>query len=151
MKINSTLRHALLLCVVAGAASALADEIKITLGGDQEVPPVSTKAAGSGVLTINKDMSVSGGIATTGIAGTMAHIHVGKAGANGPVAVTLNRNGDNGWVAPPGAMLTEAQYKAYLAGEIYVNVHSDAHKGGEIRGQLNPPAAAAMPRSSYGY
>jgi len=142
MKTISKLRHAVLLCVIAASATALADEVKVSLGGDQEVPPVSTKAAGSGVLTINKDMSVSGGIATTGVAATMAHIHVAKAGANGPVAVTFTRNGDNGWVAPPGAKLTEAQYKAYQAGELYVNVHSEAHKGGEIRGQLTPPMAA---------
>jgi hypothetical protein len=149
MKTNSKLRFAVLLCIIAGAATALADEIKITLGGDQEVPPVSTKAAGSGVLTINKDMSVSGGIATTGVAGSMAHIHVGKAGANGPVAVTLNRNGDSGWTVPSGAMLTEAQYKAYQAGELYVNVHSEAHKSGEIRGQLTPPMAAPARMPGY--
>jgi hypothetical protein len=35
-------------------------------------------------------------------------------------------------------MLTDAQYKSYKAGELYVNVHSDAYKGGEIRGQLMP-------------
>jgi hypothetical protein len=149
MKTISKLRHAVLLCVIAASATALAEEVKISLGGAQEVPPVSTMAAGNGVLTINKDMSVSGGIATTGVAGTMAHIHVGKAGANGPVAVTLARNGDNGWVAPPGAMLTEAQYKAYLAGELYVNVHSEAHKGGEIRGQLTPPMAAPARMPGY--
>ena len=149
MKTNSKLRHAVLLCVVAASATALAAEVKVSLGGDQEVPPVSTKAAGSGVLTINKDMSVSGGIATTGVAATMAHIHIGKAGTNGPVVVTLNRNGDSGWVAPHGARLTEAQYQAYLAGDLYVNVHSEAHKGGEIRGQLVPPMAAPARMPGY--
>ena len=39
---------------------------------------------------------------------------------------------------PAGAKLTEAQYKAYEAGDLYVNVHSAAHKGGEVRGQLKP-------------
>lgn len=146
MKTISKLRHAVLLCAIAASATALAEEVKVSLGGAQEVPPVMTKAAGSGVLTINKDMSVSGGIATTGVAGTMAHIHIGKAGANGPVAVTLNRNGDNGWTVPPGTKLTEAQYQSYLAGDLYVNVHSEAHKPGEIRGQLSPPVAAPAAR-----
>lgn len=149
MKTNTQLRHAVLLCIIAGAASALAAEVKVSLGGAEEVPPVSTRAAGSGVLTIKEDMSVSGGIATTGVAATMAHIHVGKAGTNGPVAITLTRNGDYGWTVPPGAKLTEAQYQAYRAGELYVNVHSEAHKGGEIRGQLIPPMAA--PERSAGY
>jgi hypothetical protein len=149
MKTRSKLRYALLLCVMTGAAAALADEVRIKLGGDQEVPPVATQAAGSGVLTIGADMSVSGGIATTGVAATMAHIHIGKAGTNGPVAVTFTRNGDNGWLAPPGAKLTEAQYKAYQAGELYVNVHSEAHKGGEIRGQLAAPMAAPARMPGY--
>jgi hypothetical protein len=34
--------------------------------------------------------------------------------------------------------LTDAQYEAFKAGNLYVNVHSDANKGGEIRGQLRP-------------
>jgi hypothetical protein len=99
-------------------------------------------------VTINKDMSVSGSVTTTGIAGTMAHIHVGKTGINGPVAVTLLK-GDNGWTVPPGAKLTEAQYQAYRAGDLYINVHSEAYKGGEIRGQLTPPPAAMSSQPGY--
>jgi len=149
MKINSKLRRAALLGVVAIAtASAWADEIRLKLTGDQEVPPVVTTAAGSGVVTINSDMTVSGGVTTSGVAATMAHIHLGKSGANGPVVVTLNKSGDNAWVVPAGAKLTEDQYKAYRVGEFYVNVHSAEHKGGEIRGQLNPPAPA-MSRPAY--
>jgi hypothetical protein len=149
MKISA--KHFCAAVLSAISIAAWAEEVKVKLGGDQEVPPVSTKAFGGGVLTIKKDMSVSGGVATTGVVGTMAHIHIGKAGTNGPVAVTLNRNGDNGWTVPPGTKLTETQYQSYLAGELYVNVHSEAHKGGEVRGQLTPPAPATMPRSSYGY
>ena len=83
-------------------------------------------------------MTVSGGITTAGIAATAAHIHLGKAGTNGMVVIGLVKNGDNAWSVPPGAKLTDEQYKAYLAGELYVNVHSAANKGGEIRGQLMP-------------
>lgn len=147
MNIKTTFRLAAASAAIALATGmAMADEIKLQLSGAQEVPPVTTRAAGSGVLTIGKDMSVGGGIATTGIAGTMAHIHVGKAGSNGPVAVTLTKNGSDAWRVPPDAKLTEAQYQAYLAGELYVNVHSEAHKGGEIRGQLSPPIPAAASR-----
>jgi hypothetical protein len=150
MKINSIIRHVALLGIVAVAAtSAMADEIKLNLTGSQEVPPVATMAAGSAVFTINKDMTVSGSVTTTGIVATMAHIHVGKLGVNGPVAIGLIKSGDNGWTVPPAAKLTEAQYQAYQGGDLYVNVHSAEHKGGEIRAQLPPPAAAMSRQPGY--
>lgn len=121
---------------------AAADDVQVKLSGDSEVPPVSTKASGSGTITIKPDMTVSGSVTTSGVAATMAHIHIGKAGTNGPVAVTLNKSGDNAWKVPEGTKLSESQYHAYKAGELYVNVHSAENKGGEIRGQLNPPKAA---------
>jgi hypothetical protein len=75
---------------------------------------------------------------TTGVAGTMAHIHEGAPGKNGGVAVPLAKNGDNGWSVPAGAKLSDAQYEAFKAGNLYVNVHSSANPGGEIRGQIKP-------------
>jgi hypothetical protein len=136
------LRHAALTLAVlftaAYSTATLGDDIKVKLSGDQEVPPVTTKAAGSGTIVIGADRSVSGGVTTTGIQGTAAHIHVGKAGTNGPVAIPLAQNGDNGWSAAPGAKLSDAQYQSYKAGDLYVNVHSTAHPDGEIRGQLKP-------------
>jgi hypothetical protein len=68
----------------------------------------------------------------------MAHIHEAPAGKNGPVIIPLEKKGDNEWAVPANAKLTDAQYKAYMAGDLYVNVHSDAHKGGEIRAQIEP-------------
>jgi hypothetical protein len=118
-------------------ATALANEIKITLSGSQEVPPVVTSATGGGTVTINADMSVSANITTSGIAVTAAHIHMAPAGQNGPVVVPFSRSGD-AWVAAPGARLTEAQYAAYKAGNLYINFHSAAYPGGEIRGQIRP-------------
>lgn len=126
---------------------AFADDIKIKLSGDIEVPPVATKASGEGMITIKPDMSVSGKVMTSGITATMAHIHIGKAGVNGPVVITLAKSGDNGWMVPEGSMLSAEQYQAYKAGELYVNVHSADHKPGEIRGQLMPPMMA--PKSAY--
>lgn len=128
------------------AVPATADDIKFKLSGDMEVPPVTTAASGEGAITIKPDMSVSGKVTTSGLAGMMAHIHIGKAGSNGPVIVTLNKSGDNGWMVPDGAKLSDAQYQAYKAGELYVNVHTVEHKPGEIRGQLMPAAA-----SKYSY
>lgn len=130
------------------ALSSTADEVKFKLSGDAEVPPVATAASGSATINIKPDMSVSGNVTTTGIAATMAHIHIGKVGSNGPVVITLTKTGDNGWMVPEGSKLSEAQYQAYKAGELYVNVHSAENKPGEIRGQIMLPRPAG---ASYSY
>lgn len=124
--------------LAAGTGLAIAGATKVTLSGAQEVPPVQTSAAGSGTITVNDDMSVSGSVTTTDIKGVAAHIHEAATGKNGGVAVPLEKKSDNEWAVPAGAKLTAAQYKSYKAGDLYVNVHSAAHKDGEIRGQLKP-------------
>jgi hypothetical protein len=127
-------------CVAALTAATLAwsDEIKVTLSGAQEVPPVTTSAAGSGTIVINADKSVGGSVTTSGIAGVAAHIHEAAAGMNGPVIVPMTKSAENTWTVIAGAKLTDSQYQSYKAGKLYVNVHSAAYKAGEIRGQLKP-------------
>ena len=129
---------ALATLLLAAAGSVFSASLDLKLSGTQEVPAVSTSAAGSGTITVGDDGAVSGSVTTTGVAGTMAHIHVAAAGKNGPVIVPLAKTGDNVWSVPAGAKLTPEQMKSYMAGELYVNVHSDANKGGEIRAQLKP-------------
>ena len=111
---------------------------EVMLSGQQEVPPVTTSASGNGTITVSPDRSLSGGITTTGVAATAAHIHHGASGTNGPVIMPLVRTSENVWSMPAGARLTDAQHESYRAGNLYVNVHSATHKGGEIRGQLRP-------------
>lgn len=120
------------------AGVALAADVKVSLSGDQEVPPVKTEASGSGTITVNADKTVSGSIMTKGITATAAHIHDGAMGKNGGVAVPLAKDGDGKWSVPAGAKLSDAQYSAFTSGGLYVNVHSAAHPDGEIRGQLKP-------------
>lgn len=131
-------RIALTLCLLTGFGLAAAADVAVVLTGEQEVPPVTTSAHGTGTLIIGADHSVSGTITTSGIAGTMAHIHEAAAGKNGPVIIPLEKGTDGKWSVPTGVKLTDAQYKSFQAGDLYVNVHSDAHKGGEIRAQLKP-------------
>ena len=119
----------------SGVALAIAP--KINLSGAEEVPPVQTSAKGTGSITVGDDKSVSGSIKTTGMKGTMAHIHLGAKGENGPPIITLTKSGEE-WTVPPGTKLTDEQLKSLKEGNLYVNVHSDAHKGGEIRAQLKP-------------
>jgi hypothetical protein len=111
--------------------------VNVRLSGAEEVPPVSTGGSGSGSFTISADGSVKGSVTTTGVPGTMAHIHQGARGTNGPVIIPLTKSGDT-YTAPAGAKLTEAQMQAFKAGNLYVNVHTEKNKGGEVRGQLQP-------------
>ena len=99
--------------------------------------PVNASGSGSGSIRVAEDGSVSGSVTTTGVQGTMAHIHQGAKGANGPVIVPLTKSGDT-YTVPAGAKLNAAQMSALKAGNLYVNVHTNANKGGEVRGQLNP-------------
>lgn len=122
----------------AYSAAAFGADVKVSLAGDQEVPPVTTQAKGSGTVTIGDDMSVKGNVTTTGVMGTAAHIHMAGAGKNGPVIVPMTKSGDAGWTFAPDAKLNADQMKAFKAGELYINVHSAANPGGEIRGQLKP-------------
>ena len=133
------LMMALAMCALLGYGGfALAAEIQVNLTGSEAVPAVTTSASGSGTITVGDDRSVSGSVTTTGVVGTAAHIHIAAAGQNGPVVIPLTKTGDATWAVPAGAKLTEQQYAAYTAGNLYVNVHSAAHPGGEIRSQLKP-------------
>jgi hypothetical protein len=111
--------------------------VRVKLSPGEEVPPVKASGSGSGSFRVKDDGSISGSVSTTGVQGTMAHIHQGAKGRNGPVIVPLTKNGDT-YSVPEGRKLTEAQMKAWKAGDLYVNVHTNANKGGEVRGQINP-------------
>lgn len=110
----------------------------VTLTGAQEVPANTSTASGSSNLRVARDRSVSGGVRYTGMLATVAHIHEAPAGANGPVIVPLVKTAEGMFAAPAGAMLTPPQYASYLAGKLYVNLHSAAYPAGEIRAQLKP-------------
>jgi hypothetical protein len=134
--LRSTISLVVAAVMTALAAAASAADIKAKLSGAQEVPPVTTMAKGTAHFIVKDDMSISGSVKTEGIKGIAAHIHEGAPGKNGGVAVPLTAKGDNEWIVPAGAKLTAAQMDELKAGNLYVNVHSDAHKDGEIRAQL---------------
>jgi hypothetical protein len=108
----------------------------LTLSGSNEVPPVTSAATGTAMITIGADRSVKANVTASGMTATASHIHMGAAGTNGPVIVPFAKTGDNAFAAGADAKLTEEQYAAYKAGNLYVNVHSAANPGGEIRAQL---------------
>ena len=119
------------------SAAALAGTQSVKLSGEQEVPPIQSSASGSGSITIGDDGSVSGSVTASGFTPTAAHIHQGAAGKNGPVIVPFEKDGDK-FGPKAGAKLTPEQMKAFKDGDLYVNIHSAAHPGGEVRAQLKP-------------
>ena len=124
--------------LTAFTGSAFANDVKVNLIGADETPPVTTSASGSGTISIAADKSVTGTIKTTGIDGTVAHIHVGAPGQAGPPIITLTKGAEGTWLVPVGSKLSDDQYASFKAGNLYVNVHSAQHQPGEIRGQLKP-------------
>ena len=120
------------------AGPVLSDEVKVTLSGDQEIPPVTTPGSGTGTFVVGEDKSVSGKVTISGITPLVAHIHEAPAGTNGPIIIPLTKTSDTVWIVPAGAKLTDAQYASYKAGNLYYNFHTEAHKSGEIRGQIKP-------------
>lgn len=135
---KSNIHVALAAVLLLGSSLAFAGDSKVSLTGKEEVPAVETAATGSGTITVGADKSISGSVKTKGIDGVAAHVHQAAAGKNGPPIVTLEKTAEGVWSIPEGSTLTDAQLASYKAGELYVNVHSAAHKGGEIRAQLKP-------------
>lgn len=122
------------------AGQAAQTAYKATLSGKSEVPPVAGNGSGSATVTADPaTKQVSWTVTYSGLSGpaAAAHIHCGAAaGANAGVAVSLGSN-----LASPikgSAAMTDAQLADLSAGKCYVNIHTAANKGGEIRGQLAP-------------
>jgi hypothetical protein len=114
-------------------------EIMLTanLTGDQEVPPVTTTAKGTGFVVIkndNKSVFYRETFANLSSSLTLGHIHMAATGVNGspiiPFVFTGNSTQGTATVLPDTVL-------AFIKGNTYMNVHSSKNPGGEIRGQLN--------------
>jgi len=115
------------------------------LQGSQEVPATTSTATGLGSLAVNPvTMAAAGGLMSTGITGTDAHVHEGAAGVDGSIIIGLNDAGGGNWTVPSNATLSAGQLTSFDGGGLYMNVHSTANPGGEIRGQLSITAPVIM-------
>ncbi|TVQ81488.1 MAG: CHRD domain-containing protein [Phycisphaeraceae bacterium] len=140
--------------LVAVAGVAQGDHlinVFVEMNGANEVPPVVTEATGilTGVLdTTALTFSFSWDIvdALNGTP-TVAHFHRAGVGVNGPVIFDIGTPaGGPPWPLQGNLVwdMTSADVDDLLAGLIYVNFHTEAHPGGEIRGQIPAPGAAAL-------
>jgi hypothetical protein len=120
-----------------GYSQAATEQYKATLNGASEVPPVTSPGTGTAVVALDTaTKQISYTVTYSGLSGpaTAAHIHCGApAGANAGVAVKFDSTASP--IKGTGT-LTDAQLADLQGGRCYVNIHTDANKGGEIRGQL---------------
>ena len=126
-----------ILAVFLACGVAQADQMKFK--ADLRAGPGVT-SAGKGSATASLDTAtktLTWTVDYSGLSGstTAAHIH-GPAdpGANAGIVVPFTGN-----LASPingSATLTDAQIAQLEAGKWYVNIHTEANRGGEIRGQL---------------
>jgi len=123
------------------AGPAFADKYKATLDAKSEVPPNASAATGSADIdydTATKKLSWK--ISYSGLTGpaSAAHFHgPAEAGKNAAPAVWISEKGQP-FSSPfkGSATLTDAQADDLQKGMWYVNVHTAANPGGEIRGQV---------------
>jgi hypothetical protein len=141
---------------IRGQIVAKGDAYLASLAGFQEVGPVATSGTGSGLVVISTDASTITYLVTySGLSGalTAAHIHTGAVGVNGGVILPLTAG-----PSPMTGTLTSANFTpsgavtdfagavaAIRAGTTYINLHTAANPGGEIRGQIAVTVAAPAP------
>ena len=116
-------------------------QFAVAPNGEEQVPASDTQATAQATLMINlASGTVQGDMTITGLTATVAHIHDNFAGANGPILIALDQDaGDPSlFTVPAGAMLDAAGIDRLLAGALYINIHTAANPGGEIRGQILP-------------
>ena len=138
---------AMMALVLAGLAFAAVQKdsyrVSASLKARSEVPkPKGVPAGATGSFTgtavelANDKARVTWKLTFSHLSGAAiaAHIHIGKPGKAGPVALALCgpcKSGQKGT-----GMLTHAQLAKLEAGAGYVNVHTTKNAGGEIRGQI---------------
>ena len=139
MVLRPGLRGVALAACVMFASPVFAEKVsfKADLKASEEVPPNDSKATGTVTATYDsasKKLTWKGNYSGLTGPATMAHFHgPAEPGKNAGVAVPITPS------ASPfenSANLTDAQAADLMAGRWYVNVHTAAHPGGEIRGQL---------------
>ncbi len=127
-----------------GAALAAPESFQVQLSGSQQVPAVQTDGSGTADLTYDPTTRMlQWSISYSGLSGpvTMAHLHgPATAGKNAGVQVWLSKRGSPAASPITGAAkLTVAQARLLRRGELYINVHTQTHPMGEIRGQVLLP------------
>ena len=123
-------------------------EFTATLTGDQENPAVTTSATGTGSFTLT-DTGLEFNLTVEGLTFTAAHFHNGAIGIDGgvvrPITDDFTGNTASGiWTSTDPDPLTPELIADLLAGNLYINIHTTANPGGELRGQVNLSAGTGF-------
>lgn len=109
---------------------------KATINGASEVPVNTSAAIGTATLTFNTDTKIFTIVVDfSGVTATASHIHKGAAGVSGGVVFGFT-NPITSPINYTSVALDATQEADLMANLYYVNIHSAAFPGGEIRGQL---------------
>jgi hypothetical protein len=120
-------------------------QFSVALSGEQEVPPTTSGALGTGTLSFDAaTRNIIGSMTLDGVTATAAHIHQADVGVSGPIIVPLTETTPGTWSVPAGTTLTDAQANALAAGGLYFNAHTTANPNGDIRGQIGRDVFAAQ-------
>ena len=120
----------------AAASSSIA--MTGTLSGAKQVPPNTSAGTGTVQSSFDKTTSMlSWTVTYSGLSGPVraGHFH-GPAAAGANAGVALGFTGAMDSPIKGSAVLTPAQAADLMAGKWYVNLHTAANPGGEIRGQV---------------
>ncbi len=128
------------LAVFIAGSPCLAETLNLTasLDGAKETPPNSTAGTGSLKATYDTETKkLTWSVTYSGLTGpaTAAHFH-GPAGPGKPAPVEVPAPGADKNPIVGSATLTDSQSKDLLDGNLYFNIHTEANKAGEIRGQV---------------
>lgn len=133
------------LFLIYGQEISAQQSVKVTLTGYNHKPPVSTSASGLITVEFQKDtLKVQGEFSNLKNWYHGAYIHAGKKGERGnqlfrlKAEVNEERTGGILKRKNNSFVLNEAQKELLKKGELYINISSYDHKGGEIRGQIPP-------------
>jgi hypothetical protein len=118
-------------------------EMKATMTAAKEIPPKGGNGEGYAIMWYNEGTrALTWKVYYTGLSGpaTAAHIH-GPADmmTNAGVVIPLGQGAPSSPMTG-SATLSPQQADDMMAGKWYVNVHTQANPGGEIRGQVMPEA-----------
>ncbi|HEY9721686.1 MAG TPA: CHRD domain-containing protein [Oscillatoriaceae cyanobacterium] len=127
----------------SASPSSSPEVYRAVLSGDAEVPPVTTAASGTATATPSSDgKQITFNAQITGLSGPITHALVleAPAGQTGEVvkALIVSGNSVSGvWsAADAGRPLGASDLDALRNHGLYLEIRTDAHPGGELRGQL---------------